>query len=354
MGVWGTGINSNDTAADVLDACREIYSIVSPEEADRLMLNEFSEIVENNEDSDLLADFWYAYANWQWDHGVLPEKNKSIVLNLLQNQCGMDLWIEEGRQSDIRRRIISLNKLKEKILSDQPPVKTPRPKIDKPKHKPGTIIILKIGELFEHANHAPWTIQTLSTPKYFEVNDLKLPKELSHSYSAQGKYLAILCVGTEKESYSKYFPDLFHEHSVYTFYDYCEETPPTILSLRNCGFLPNIDISFSDFNNGIIDGLDWTYTFVTIDKFSSQNSLIDSFEQLESIDEVERFHRLISQKNYSNISIGCFTLQNAFESFYEEKLRFLEVGITIDNLLDSYKENPKLLSPTQYNKRNKK
>lgn len=352
MGVWGTGINSNDTAADVMELCREVYPIVTPEEADCLVLKEYSEILTYAADDDELADFWYAYVNWQWDHGVLLEKNKFIVLSMLHNQCGMHRWIEAGNQKDIRNRRVALDKLNAKLMSPQPPVKIPRPKIDKAKHRPGTVIVFKTKETHEDIDELPWTIRRLSPPKWFENTCLRLPTFLTTPYDAQGKYLALLCVGTEREPYSKYFPDLYHEHSVYSFYDYCGKKPPLINSLSKCGFLPNISISFSDFNNGIVDHLDWTYVFTTIDRFCPNHPLIAQFEQLTSLDELERFHRLISKKDYSNQSIGCFTLQDAFEAFYDEKLRFLEVGMTIDNLLDPCKENPKLISPAQYNKRN--
>jgi len=349
MGVWGTGINSNDTAADVVDVCRKIYPIVSPEEADQIILCEFRGIIEDNEDTDDLADFWYAYANWQWDHGVLPEKNQSVVLNMLDKQCGMDIWLEEANQSDIRKRKCALDKLKEKLMSKQPPIKIPRPKIDKPKHKPGTVIIIKTQEGFVGYDNTSWTIQDFSSPEWFDAKYLNLPQKPSKVYNAQGKYLALLCVGSEREPYSKYFPDLFHEHSVYSFYDYCKDVPPTMTDLEKCGFLPNFDISYLDFNNNIIESIDWTYTFETIDRFSSRDPLIAGFERLEAPDEVKRFQHLIGQKNYLNPCLGYFTLESAFVAFFEEKLRFSEVGIAIDNLLDCEKRNPKLISPADYN-----
>ena len=348
MGVWGTGINSNDIALDVLTACKEIYAVVSPKEADQLILKEFNEIIEDDED-DEFANFWYTYANWQWDHGVLSEKNKSLVIGMLQNNAGMNGWLEDGTLEDIKKRKFVLEKLKTKLMSEQPPKKDFSPKFKKPKHLPGTIIVFKTKETVAATNENPWIIQSLSKPKWFDDRYLKLPRKLSCAYDAQGKYLAILCVGVEKEPYSKYLPDLFHEHSVYSFYDYCGKTSPTIDKLKTCGFLPNIIISYSDFNKDIIDGLDWTYSFITTDKFSSRHPAIEHFTQLRSIDELERFHLLRSQKNYADYSIGCFTLQDAFEAFYEEKLRFLEVGITIDTLLDSDTVIPKLISLTKYN-----
>lgn len=349
MGAWGTGINSNDTAADVLETCKEIYPIVSPDEANQLVLEEYRELLTCEEDDDELADFWYALANWQWDHGVLPEKNKITVLNMLEKGCGMTRWFDEKNQTDIRKRTNALDKLQAKLISEQPSVKIPRANIKKPKHKPGDVIIFNTIEFAERDIEHLWTISRLSSPKYF-VNSCDLPQKLSSPYVARGKYLALLCVETEQEPYSKHFPNLFHEHSVYSFYDYCEYTKPTINDLELCGFLPNIDISYSDFNRGIVDGLEWTYKFITIDPFRANYSFVVSFEKINSADEHARFHRLMSEKDYLGCSLGCFTLEGAFESFFEEKLRFSEVGVSIDNLLKPFVRNPQLLSPIKYNK----
>ncbi|MBR3812026.1 MAG: hypothetical protein IKJ16_06855 [Agathobacter sp.] len=348
MGIWGTGINSNDTAVDVIDACKEIYPFLSSEEADKLIINEFNEIIEDEED-DEYANFWYAYANWQWEHGVLPEKNKSLVIRLLELNAGMSGWLEDGTLKDIEKRRNVLGKLKMKLMSEQPPKKGFLPKIKKPKHLPGTIIIFKTKETIKENDFCPWRIQSLSKPEWFDDRNLKLPQKLSNAYDAQGKYLAALCVGIEKEPYSKYLPDLFHEHSIYSFYDYCGREEPTINDLKVCGFLPNITVSYSDFNRNIVDDIAWTYSFVTMDRFTPQHSLTEQFIKLNAVDELERFHLLLTKKKYSDYSIGCFTLQDAFEAFFEEKLRFLEVGITIDTLIDYEKGNPKLISPTKYN-----
>lgn len=353
MGIWGAGINSNDVAADVIEACREIYPFLAEEEADRLIRHEFNELIEDEED-DECANFWYAYANWQWDHGVLPERNKLLVIRLLENNAGMDRWNQEGNPRDIEKRKNVLGKLKLKLMSEQPPKKTFLPRIKKPKHLPGTIIIFKTKEIFTETDFFPWRIQSLSEPKWFDDKTLKLPSKLLHTYDAQGKYLAVLCVGIEKESYSKYLPDLFHEHSIYSFYDYCGKEYPTINELKNCGFLPNITISYSDFNRNIVGGIDWTYSFVTMDKFTSQHSQVEEFTKIKVVDELERYQLLKSKKNYSDHSIGCFTLQDAYEAFYEEKVRFLEAGITIDTLIDYDTVNPKLITPNKYNESQRK
>lgn len=350
MGTWGTGINSNDTASDVVDSCKEIYPIVSPEEANRMIFEEYKEILSYDEDDGEVADFWYALANWQWDHGVLPEENKTIVLNMLEKQCGIERWIEEGKRTDISKRKTVLDKLQSKLLSQQPPVKIPKAKIKKPKHKPGDIIIFKPIDMNKDEDDCSWLIQSFSSSKYFAKNNYRLPKKPLSPYDAHGKYLAILCVGKEQESYSKHFPNLFHEHSVYAFYDYCDEEKPTLAMLKQCGFLPTFDFSYSDFNKNILNSLYWTYTFVTIDPFHSKRSLVVDFERINLTDEHKRFYQLISKKNYLNNSIGCFTLQGAFESFFEEKIRFLSIGIMVDNLLNENTQNPDLLSPDAYNK----
>ena len=354
MGTWGTGINSNDTAADVINTCREVYSFLSPEDANKKIMEVFSEILSYDQDDDELANFWYALANWQWEHGVLTEKNKLTVLNMLKTNRGMDLWLEEGNKSDIKKRKEVLNKLYLKLISPMPLTALPKAILKKPKHKIGDIIIFQTVDLNIDKENFAWHIDSISKSKYFKNSKYNSVEKNSVEFDAHKKYLAIICVGIETEPYSKYSIDLLHSHSIYAFYDYCEKEKPTIEKLKKCEFLPATYSKFCPNQKGFVHKLflseiDWTYTFTTIDPFSLNRSQVQNFEKLNSINEKERFDKLIAQKGYSNHSIGIFTLNESFQSFFREKLRFSMFDILIDNLLDGKSRNPELLSPQEYN-----
>lgn len=353
MGVWGTGINSNDTACDVVDTCKEIYPILPPEEANQKVLEEYRSILSYDEDDDEVADFWYALVNWQWSHGVLPEENKRIALELLDKRRGMSLWEEASNKSDIRKRSEVLEALRSKLISPQPPVKIPKAKINRPKHKIGDIIIFQTGDWERDVEVSPWFLNKLY--EYDELRDKIYHRErkLKPIFDAHNKYLAFLCVDIEREPYSKYFPDLFHENSIYALYDYCDSEKPTVARLSECGFLPTIDVTYSDFNRGIVSDIDWIYTFVTVDSFRLEKSHISSLEKHNVKEESERFHRLIAEKGYRSRleqCLGSFTLSGVFNRFYAIKLRVSNNNVFVDNLVDKNGTNPELLSPCEYNK----
>ena len=87
MGIWGTGIYSNDTAEDVRDICQEIFPFVSVEEGNRIIFQEFAELINSNLQDDDYASFWYALADWQWKHGILTEEIRIKAIGLLSPLC---------------------------------------------------------------------------------------------------------------------------------------------------------------------------------------------------------------------------------------------------------------------------
>ena len=355
MGVWGPGITSNDTAEDVIDICKAIYPFLPPKKANQKILEEFRDILSLGESDDDVADFWYSLTNWQWNHGVLTEENKTKVLRMLENNYGMALWHEAGDKQNIKKRTKALQELYTKLSSPQPPMKIPRVTLKKPKHRVGDVILLQPTRAGLSSEDHIWIVDDAGVPGEYFANKGNFPRIIaSPVLDANNKFLAILCVGTEKEPYSPYLPDLYEEHSVYAFYDYCQEEKPTLETLKQCGFLPTVDVDYSDFNYGITSEIYWTYTFVTIDPFRPSQSDIASIEKLHSLQEANRFHSLMSQKNYCNTSIGCYTLWQAFETFNWEKMQFLSVGIQVDTLLEQNTYNPELLSPQSYNKLKKR
>ena len=73
MGSWGTALYSNDISCDVRDMCNEIYPLVGKESGEKLVFEEFAEII-NGEIDNENANFWFALADWQWNHGVLTNE----------------------------------------------------------------------------------------------------------------------------------------------------------------------------------------------------------------------------------------------------------------------------------------
>ena len=240
MGTWGTGIYGNDTAEDVRELCNEIFPLVSVEEGNRIVFREFKDILEDDLIDDDYASFWYSLADWQWKHGILCEDIRMKTIQLLNDHAGIQDWEESARKSDVRKRKAVMDRLKFQLQNTMPPKKLPKAKLSKPKHKPGDIIIFRAKEK-ENDDELGWERSVGYIPFEYDSQYIRNSSlYYSEPISAWGKYLAVMCVGIERQLYSEYLTDFYNENSVYVFYDYCDIQKPTMKILSQCGFLPCI------------------------------------------------------------------------------------------------------------------
>lgn len=350
MGAWGTGIYSNDTAADVKEICKEIFPFVRVEEGNKIIFDEYKELLDQKFVDDDYSSFWYALADWQWNHGILNDKIKKRAIELLEAHAGLADWQESASKADIKKRCAVLDKLLLKLNTPQPNLKLPKASLAKPKHKKGDIIIFKTCALDEYGT---WCISNLSIGfEYASPAIRESANVLSEPFNATEKYLAILCVGAEKRLYSPYLADVYDENSVYAFYDYCDSQRPSLETLKRCGFLPNITHT-SDSERRKVGNFGWAYQFTTYCSFRLNSSYgVENFESMKSFDEFERFHTLLERKPYSNHLISMRqALYNAFYEFFQEKERLRALNIEVDTLLDTDTYNPDLLFEDNSKKR---
>lgn len=117
MGVWGTAIFADDTACDVRGDYRDLIGDGhSGPEATDLLLKEWAGQTDKHE----WAVFWLALAATQWKCGRLEERVREKALEVIESGSDLDRW-EEQRLT--QKRAIVLGKLKQQILSVQPPAK---------------------------------------------------------------------------------------------------------------------------------------------------------------------------------------------------------------------------------------
>lgn len=340
MGAWGTALYSNDTASDVRDMCDEVYPLVGIEEGTRLILEAYANIVASNVFDNDYADFWFALADWQWKHGILTDEIKSKAIALLEAHTGIDEW--EG--ADIQKRLAVMGKLLDRLKTPQPPIKIPKAKIAKPKHKPGDIIIVLTGLQENDPENLIWNIEECTYHFIYsqEIAD-KICDTIKPPYDAHNKYIAILCVGTEKMLHSQYVDDIYDEYSVYAFYDYIGNQKPTLDILRTCGFVPKY-LQYASASGPDIETSGWCYKFhlftysFRLPKDGSEQHIEKVFNEEES----NRFCELFARKKYlPNISWNM-ELYDAFGEFFEEKARLEKANIAYDDLLDPSASNPNL------------
>ena len=351
MGTWGTGIYANDIAEDVRDACKDIFAFYDVEQGNEILFTHFKDIIEQGYVDNEYASFWYALADWQWKHGMLNEFVKHKTLVLLKDQAGIDEWIEAGNRSDILKRREVMERLKQQLCSEQCVFKKPKLSLVKPKHKVGEVIVFR-ADCYEES---VWKKESFTAPflfKSFKISNSKY--EDVCGYNAQGKYMAILCIGTEKEYHSEYIPDLYDVRSVYVWYDYLSENEPSFTDLEQCGFLPFLDLKWEDFNRSIVSGAEWTYKFVLSNESFKVGEKVSMLKKYQNSSEVQRFNRLFSTKKYSNGIWGGFELSEMFGVVFEEKNRMELIDQSIDNLLEPQVENPEILNSKEIKKAYKK
>lgn len=140
MGAWGPGIFSSDTALDVRETYVERLKMgATDEEAYLYVLSELSDFIKDKEDS---IDFWLCLASVLSDYGRLTEDIKRRAINII-DEGDYYRW----SNSEQKKRAAVLNKLKEKLMSEQP--KRKEVKVLKPvicPYKPGDIFLREVYE----------------------------------------------------------------------------------------------------------------------------------------------------------------------------------------------------------------
>ena len=118
MGIWGPELYQNDTSLDVKDEFEELFNAgkTVQEITDRLM-EDYKTIMGNIVEEPL---FWLALADTQWNFGVLLPDVKEKALYWIGKYCSMHQIIDISTKT---QREKSLNDLRTKLLSSQPPVK---------------------------------------------------------------------------------------------------------------------------------------------------------------------------------------------------------------------------------------
>ncbi len=118
MGAWGVAVFSDDLAADLRDEFRDLIGegLSSTEAVDKLL----GEYASAAEDDDERSVFWIALASAQWKLGRLEERTKKEALRLIATDEDLKRW---DNPKDRKKRAAVLKKVREQLLSPQPPPK---------------------------------------------------------------------------------------------------------------------------------------------------------------------------------------------------------------------------------------
>jgi hypothetical protein len=122
MGVIGTGLYDDDTAADVRDAWRDLVaSGVEPEEATKRLEAEWAASLD---DPEVSGPFWLALADTQWKAGRLESRVLGRARAVLSGETELNRWTGKDRLP--RQKV--LDRLREQLARSPRPVRKTHPK----------------------------------------------------------------------------------------------------------------------------------------------------------------------------------------------------------------------------------
>jgi hypothetical protein len=141
LGAWGTGIFSDDTAADVRDDWREaIMDGLKPDQATDKLVTEHRETLDDVDDAIV---FWLALAAAQQQTGRLVPAVRDRALEIIEAGGDVERWREENERL-ARRRAKVLAALGEKLRGPaRAPTKLRRPKPHGPGLSLGDVVLIR-------------------------------------------------------------------------------------------------------------------------------------------------------------------------------------------------------------------
>jgi hypothetical protein len=120
MGTWGTGLYSDDTTTEVRDEFRShLASGLPPTEAEARVLARHKSLLDDHHVACLV---FFALADVEWRLGCLSNPVRQRALDLLGRNGDLEQWAAEAPR-DVPARRRTLNALRERLLSPQPPWK---------------------------------------------------------------------------------------------------------------------------------------------------------------------------------------------------------------------------------------
>lgn len=142
MGTWGPSLYSDDTTCEVRDEFKAFLEEgMSHEAAAQKIIERFSDLLNDHEIACLV---YFALADTLWKHGCLSDEIRLKTIALIDEGGDVRYW-ERDSPSDAKARYKCLQKLREKIQSEQPQLKLVK---RKPKRPPKKQVDAAIGTVF--------------------------------------------------------------------------------------------------------------------------------------------------------------------------------------------------------------
>ncbi|GAB6618134.1 MULTISPECIES: DUF4259 domain-containing protein [Bacillus] len=117
MGAWGTGLFDDDTTCDVKEQFIEyIEEGNSAEEATKLILEEYVDEFDMEEELEVMSLVYIGLAAIQLEKGCLQEEVRSNAIALIERGADLELW-EEADAEDYEERKKVLDEFKQQLIN---------------------------------------------------------------------------------------------------------------------------------------------------------------------------------------------------------------------------------------------
>ena len=213
MGAWSASITGNDTAQDLMQEYTVAFYKFPVEEAlEKLDAYVRSDHIDES-DPEEWGNYYYSLADFMWKKGILTDGVRDRAVEMIDTRFGMELWEED--KSTLRQREKALAKLREKLLSPQPPKKRIKPNIHMdPIFHPGDLIALRLltaGKPFlkRYGRVAP----------AFDLSDEEF-------HTLDGKYVLIQLIECYASWSSAFAPEIKDWWAEFRLFDGVYDAPP--------------------------------------------------------------------------------------------------------------------------------
>lgn len=223
MGAWTTRIFDDDGASDIRAEYRILLGYgVPPEEAYRLIKDNFYKDYENSDDEDV---YWLSIALYQWQNGILMDEVKENALRCIDNEEYLERWKDSGEKVYQKRKQV-LQTLREKLLTEVNPVR----KIPKCPSYYRTKTKWKVGDLLAYR-----ILQDFSCWADDEYESNRKVAECREKM--EGKYFLLRVVENGQRPVTRLYPELdYTSWSCFMVYDWTGESIPSEKEIKNLPF----------------------------------------------------------------------------------------------------------------------
>ena len=212
MGAWSASITGNDTAQDLLEEYKAAFSFFDVDTAVK-KIDEYVRTMFDETDDEEFSAYYYSLADFMWKKGILTDEIRDRAVRMVDEDFGMELWIEEGGSAEKERRKV-LQQFKEKITSPQCAPK--KIKLD-----------IHTEDIFNDGEYVVFQLKTLGKP-YTSHSAMNKGLSDEEFHSLNDKYVVLQKIKSQASRVSSIVPEVFDRWAIFRIFKGIYDSPSDI------------------------------------------------------------------------------------------------------------------------------